>query len=203
MNQAIQFKSTDTVKSAPMNSPLSDKVCPVSVAPYLDNPIRRFLTGTRKIARTYLSPGMTVLDVGCGPAPMLMDILHAIGPEGHVICTDIQQGMLDRVAHKAKRKGVEQQVRLHLCTPDSLGLDAAIADFAVAFWMVHEAPHPARLVEQILKTLKPGGKFLLIEPSMHVKDAEFRSVVTHCLEQGAEFCPQPRIRLSRAALFSI
>ncbi|HPQ41559.1 MAG TPA: class I SAM-dependent methyltransferase [bacterium] len=155
----------------------SPRVCPVSVAPWLDNPFRRWMTGTRRLAGKYLAPGMAVLDIGCGPAPMLADIARVIGPEGRIICADIQREMLERVARKARRLGLQDQVRLHLSHPEHVGLEAGIADAAIAYWMVHEAPDPHQLIIQVIDILKPGGRFIIIEPAMHVSKTDFNTMI--------------------------
>ena len=201
MNPRILKTQTAGFPSPAEPFQLSDRVCPVRIAPLLDNPLRRWLTGTRKIAQSYLRPGMTVLDVGCGPAPMLMDIAQVIGPSGTIICADVQRGMLDHVARKATRKRLACSLRVHLCRPETLGLEPGIADFAVAFWMMHEAPDLRNLTDQITTVLKPEGRFLVIEPGMHVSEDEFRGTISLCLERGMELVDTPRIRLSRAALF--
>ncbi|MBN1297881.1 methyltransferase domain-containing protein [bacterium] len=173
MNASIVFTVASERTAAGDTVAMNGRVCPESVAPWLDNPVRRWVTGSRRLARRYLSPGMTVLDVGCGPAPMLVDIVRAIGPGGRLICVDIQRGMLERVARKVVRLGVCDRVRLHLSHPDDLGLEPGLVDVAIAFWMVHEAPDPHRLLGQIRDTLKPAGRFLMIEPAMHVSKQVF------------------------------
>ena len=43
-----------------------ENICPVRLAPYLDNPLRRLIHPPKKIIGPYLGQGDTSLDVGCG-----------------------------------------------------------------------------------------------------------------------------------------
>lgn len=175
-------------------------VCPHWLAPMLDNPLRRWLTGTRRIARTYLRPGMTMLDVGCGSAPLLLDAAEAVGPDGAIICADLQPAMLARVAAKARRAGIEGRVRLHQCGAESLGLEPAIADLAVAFWMLHEVPSQEALLAEIAACLRPGGRFLLFEPGIHVSAEAFARSLEHAEACGMTVVERPRFRMSHTAV---
>lgn len=178
----------------------ADRVCPASMAWMFDNPLRRWLTGSRRMAKRYLREGMVVLDVGCGPAPMLLDIARVVGRAGRIICADIQEKMLAHVQRKAERAGILEQVQLHRCEPNCLGLPAETADFAIAFWMVHEAPDPDPLLAQIVDSLRPGGQFLVIEPRMHVRKRDFEHALELACSRNLVEIERPRIRISRAAL---
>ncbi len=175
-------------------------VCPASMAWTLDNPLRRWLTGSRRIAKRYLREGMVVLDVGCGPAPMLLDMARVVGRTGRIICADIQEEMLAHVQRKAERARILQQVQVHLCEPNWLGLNPETADFALAFWMVHEAPDPDQLLAQIVDTLRPGGQFLIVEPRVHVREQDFEQILQLARQRNLVEIERPRIRMSRAAL---
>lgn len=179
----------------------SAHVCPPWISPFLDNPIRRWLLGSRRLASEHVAPGMTVLDFGCGPAPMLVDFARALGTTGRIVCADLQQSMLSRVARKARRRGLSDRVELHLCDPGAgLSLPADSIDFAVAFWVMHELPRPADALGQILSCLKSGGRFLLVEPTIHVSRDKCLELVQAARDTGFAAVSVPRIRLSRAQL---
>ncbi len=178
-------------------------VCPDWLAPMLDNPLRRWVTGSRKMVESHVRPGMTVLDVGCGSGALLPDLARIVGSEGSVICADIQAGMLERVARKSVRLGVANRVRLHQCSQRGLGLEPAVADFAIAYWMLHEAPDPKALLAEIRASLKPDGKLLVAEPGVHVNQAMFERTLAEAGEVGLRLLEQPSIRMSRVAVFGV
>lgn len=56
-----------------------NRVCPVEHAGSLDNKIRKWLQNPRKILQPFVSEGMTVLDLGCGPGFFSIDMAHMVG----------------------------------------------------------------------------------------------------------------------------
>lgn len=73
------------------------RVCPVEKAGGLDNSIRRFLQNPEKILKPHINPGMTVLDMGCGPGFFTIEIAKLLNGSGKVIAADLQAGMLEIV----------------------------------------------------------------------------------------------------------
>lgn len=175
-------------------------VCPWWFAYTFDHPLRRLVHNPRRILAPYVRPGATVLDLGCGMGYFSLGMAQLVGDDGLVIAADLQPQMFPVIARRAGRLGVAHRIRTHPCEPGRIGLDGPIA-FALAFWMMHEAPEPAAFMAEIHAHLTPGGAFLFTEPSFHVSREDFEA--TCALARAAGFAPggEPRIRLSHAALF--
>lgn len=47
--------------------------------------------------KTRIQPGMSVLDVGCGPGHATMDLAEIVGPTGQVIAIDESAGFLKQL----------------------------------------------------------------------------------------------------------
>lgn len=77
---------------------------------------------------------------------------------------------------------------------------AAEFDLALAFWMVHEVPDQESLLQQIGRALKPGGRFLLAEPKVHVGQAAFDRTVGLAEKAGLTRVKPLDIFFSRAVL---
>ena len=105
-----------------------------------------------------------------------------VGPQGKVICVDVQQQMLDGLRRRAAQAGVLSQVTLHRCEPARLGL-AEPADFVLAFWMLHEVPDQTAFLAEIAAHLKPNGRLLIVEPRGHVSGAAFHKSVEIACER--------------------
>jgi len=174
-------------------------VCPVSAVRTFDNVLRPWVHDPRKLFAPHVKPGMTVLDVGCGRGWATLGLARLVGERGRVIAADLQEGMLALVRERAAKAGLSDRVRFHRCGRHGIGLQEEL-DFAVAFWMAHEVPDSAVLLAELFSLLKPGGRFLLVEPRFHVARARFRSMVRQAERTGFRQETEPRVFFSRASL---
>ena len=108
--------------------------------------------------------------------------------------------MLDKVGARAESKGLAPRIRLHRCAADSLGLDGEPADFALAFWMVHEVPDQWRFFREIHELLRSGARLLLVEPRVHVVKAAFGQTVAAAEAAGFRPAGRPSITFSFSTL---
>lgn len=177
-------------------------VCPWRYAYLFDNAARRLFQKPERLVAPYLDEGMTALDVGCGMGFFSIAMARIVGERGRVIAVDLQPQMLEVLMKRARRKGVAGRITPHACAQDSIGV-AEQVDFAVAMWVVHEAPDPVRLIEEIGACLKPGGKFLVAEPKLHVSKKQFAELLEAAQAIGLSVVDRPRVGLSLAAVLGI
>jgi ubiquinone/menaquinone biosynthesis C-methylase UbiE len=111
-------------------------VCPWWLCFTFDNIFRKLIHDPVKILRPYIKTGDMVLDTGPGMGYFTIPLAQMVGEKGRVIAADIQERMLLALAKRAEQAGVEKRIILHLCSPDSLGLQEKV-NFILAFWMVH------------------------------------------------------------------
>jgi len=128
-------------------------------------------------------------------------LARLVGAGGKVICVDLQERMLAGVRRRAERADVVDRIRLHPAGMDGLGLTET-ADFALAFWMLHEVPDQAAFLAEVRACLRPGGRLMVAEPRIHVGSAAFERSVEVARSIGLEPIARPAVALSRAALFS-
>jgi len=176
-------------------------ICPVEYAGSLDNPIRKLIHKPHRILEAYISKGMTVLDLGCGPGFFTIEMAKLVGETGRVIAADLQQGMLDKVAGKIRGTDLEQRIELHKCQDDMIGISKKV-DFVLAFWMVHEVPDQQRLFEELKSVMNPGGRIWIIEPRIHVTEKSFKMMISRLESTGLEIIERPGIWLSRSVLLT-
>ena len=102
-----------------------------------------------------LRPGMSVLDVGCGPGSITLGFAEAVGT-GEVVGVDIQESQVseaNKLSIERKLNNVRFEVgdAYHLPFPDK-SFDAVFA-YAV-LWHLRE---PLRALAEIRRILRPGG----------------------------------------------
>jgi len=177
-------------------------VCPVWVGRLMVNPLRKLRQSPRRILASHVAPGMRVLDIGCAMGFFSLPLARLVGPNGRVICVDLQQKMLDGLRRRARRKKLAERIETRLCATHSLGIAdlSGLVDFALAFAVVHEVGDTARLFEQIHAVLKPGSRALVAEPRGRVSDSSFGQSVATAESQGFAVVGTPRIARSHAAL---
>jgi ubiquinone/menaquinone biosynthesis C-methylase UbiE len=167
-----------------------------------DNGIRRLFQNPKKIVGAYVKEGMTVIDIGCGPGMFTLAMAVMVGKTGTVIAVDVQREMLDLVRRKAERQNLASQIRFHKTEPDRIDL-AEKADFILSFYMVHEVPDRNAFLKEIHELLKPGGKYLVVEPVFHISEAAFEDTIIYVRGAGFKALYYPKIPLGRAALFTL
>ena len=63
----------------------------------------------RLLAAADLRPGQHVIDIACGTGMVTLPAATAVGPDGHVLATDLAQKMVDDTAARAQLAGLDQR----------------------------------------------------------------------------------------------
>lgn len=180
--------------------PARNRVCPVGLAGSLDSRIRRWLHNPREILAPYVRPGMTVLDIGCGPGLFSIELAKMVGKSGRVVAADLQDGMLQKLREKTRGTELEERITLVKCDKDKINIPGGI-DFILAFFMVHEVSDKYSFLSQLKEILKVEGQLLLVEPKLfHVSRSEFERTTRTAESIGFKAHAGPHIRLSWSAV---
>ncbi len=181
---------------------MEEHVCPWWIGYVLVNPLRRIMQNPRKILSPYIEPGTVALDAGCGMGFFSLDMARLAGPEGRVVCVDLQPQMIKALVRRATRAGVIDRIEPRICGKDGLGIGdlEGKVDFALAFALVHEVPDAAAFFKEIHAALRPGGACLTAEPKGHVPGRRFEETLAAAGRAGFEVAGRPEIRRSHAAL---
>lgn len=178
---------------------MGDHICPWWLAYTFDNPFRRIFHNPEKMLGSYVSKGMTVLDVGCGMGFFSIGLAGLVGATGCVIAADVQPKMLGVMQKRSEKAGVASIIRPHRSQPSNLGVDTPV-DFILAFWMVHEISNLKSFFQQICVCLKTDGRILIVEPKFHVSAKRFQESMALAQASGLNFCDAPSIKFSRSAV---
>ena len=109
-----------------------------------------------------LKPGDNVADIGAGTGAFSLPFAKAVAPSGKVYAVDIDPGLLDYIAQKAKKENIEniQTVKGEFSDPKLPTHDVDLGFF-------HDVLHHIENRQAYLKALgtymKPNGRIALIE----------------------------------------
>ncbi len=116
----------------------------------------------RVVEALKIPKGATVVDLGAGVGYFTLRLAKHVGPTGRVLAVDIQQGMLDRLAANLDGKSINN-VESILASADNPGLPLGEVDLVLVVDVYHELAHPEKTLEHVRRSLKPGGRVVLIE----------------------------------------
>lgn len=116
----------------------------------------------RLVAALQIPKGALVVDLGAGVGYFTWRLARQVGPSGKVIAVDIQQRMLDLLARNMAQRGIAN-VEIVLGADDDPRLPAGEADLVLLVDVYHELAYPRKIIERVRRSLKPGGRLVLVE----------------------------------------
>jgi ubiquinone/menaquinone biosynthesis C-methylase UbiE len=109
-----------------------------------------------------LQAGMTVADVGTGIGYMLPFLSRRVGAEGRVIAEDIFDDFLASARQRAENLKLAN-VTFVKGTETDPKLPEAEVDIVLALDVYHHFDYPEKMLAAIHRSLKPGGKLVVVE----------------------------------------
>ena len=101
---------------------------------------------------------------------------------------------------RAEKVGLETRIEPHLAKENDLRLKVN-AQFILAFFMVHEVPDPDRLLAQVAENLSEKGRFMMVEPRLHVSVKNFQHTIAQAETSGLVLKDQYKIPFGMTAVF--
>src|SRR5262245_30898684 len=80
------------------------------------------------LAGARLAPGLTVVDYGCGPGHLAVELARRVGPTGRVLALDLNAEFLKRTSERAAGEGVAERVTALPVIDDVLPLEPGSVD---------------------------------------------------------------------------
>jgi ubiquinone/menaquinone biosynthesis C-methylase UbiE len=168
--------------------------CPWWVQYMLISPLRRWMEPPEKLVGPYVEPGMTVLDAGCGFGFWSLPIARMVGPEGRVLCADIEPRAIERLLRRARRAGLEERIEARACEHQDLGFadHVGTVDLITVIHTLHEFVDLPGFLAQARDLLSPEGRLLVLEPRGHVTPEQFEAEREACRAAGFQELEPPR-----------
>jgi ubiquinone/menaquinone biosynthesis C-methylase UbiE len=115
-------------------------------------------TTERLLGAAGLRAGMSCLDVGCGSGDVTLKMAALVEAEGNVVGVDRDQAILRLAGQEAERQGLS--VAFHRLDAEELTEESSY-DLVFARYLLSHLPRPERVVEVMVRALRPGGRLVL------------------------------------------
>ena len=109
----------------------------------------------------------TILDIATGTGDLA--ILFAKTSATEIIGLDISQGMLDIGKKKIEAKKLDTKIQMVLGDGENIPYADNYFDVITVAYGVRNFEHLEKGLSEILRTLKPGGQFIILETSVPTK----------------------------------
>ncbi|MEO2161625.1 MAG: class I SAM-dependent methyltransferase, partial [bacterium] len=107
-------------------------------------------------------PGQVVCDLGSGNGYHSLPLARAVAPGGEVLAVDLQPEMLTMLKVRAADVGITN-IRTIEGAIDDPHLEPASCDLVLMVDVYHELSHPVRVLDHVRRSLRPGGRVVLVE----------------------------------------
>jgi SAM-dependent methyltransferase len=120
---------------------------------------------TRAFELLKLQDGHQVVDLGCGPGTVTVQIAERIGPSGYVQGIDLDPNMITAANRLAAGRRLTHRVehRVGNCTELFFQDDQFDACYCERVFQHLSGDEPLRTAREILRILKPGGRFVVVD----------------------------------------
>ncbi|MFF9350464.1 methyltransferase domain-containing protein [Streptomyces sp. NPDC014734] len=136
-----------------------------------------------------LRPGMSVLDVGCGPGTITADLAALVAP-GRVTAVDTTREILARAAEAAAERNLDN---VEFATADVHGLEFADDSFDVvhAHQVLQHVGDPVLALREMRRVCRPGG-------IVAVRDSDYAAMAWYPEAPGLDAWQELYRRVARA-----
>jgi len=137
------------------------------------------------VALLKLKPGDVVADIGAGTGVFSGPLAQAVAPTGTLLAVDIDQGLLDHIAQRAKEENIKN-IQPILGEFDDPNLPTRV-DVAFFHDVLHHIEHRQVYLKKLATYLEPDGRVVVIDlifdrpdgphrnqPEMHISQEQVR-----------------------------
>ena len=120
-----------------------------------------------------VQPGETILDFGCGPGYVAVELAKLAGPAGHIHAVDVNEDFVARARSVVAAAGLSDRVTVHHIRDERVPMADASVDRAYCKNVLEYVPDLDATLAEIVRKLKPRGTlvasdsdfgFVVVEP---------------------------------------
>ncbi|HET9933420.1 MAG TPA: methyltransferase domain-containing protein [Polyangiaceae bacterium] len=110
-----------------------------------------------------IEPGQTVLDHACGAGLDLLLAARRVGDTGRAIGVDITPAMREVAQRAAREANLGARVEVRAGNYEDLPVETNSVDVVISNGVVNLAPDKRRVLDEVFRVLRPGGRFFLAD----------------------------------------
>lgn len=107
--------------------------------------------------------GDVVVDHACGAGTDLLLAAKAAGQTGRAVGVDMTPAMVERATRAAREAGLADRVEVKQGVYEELPLADSSVDVLISNGVLNLAPDKPRVMKEIVRVLRPGGRLLLAD----------------------------------------
>jgi len=137
-----------------------------------------------------VGPGAHVADIGASSGLLTVHLARAVAPNGKVVATDIDSGVLDLLEQRLAAMKLSKLVERKVVAADTPGLDANSFDVILLAEVDHLITDEVAWLKAAIPALKPGGR-IAISNKIHRRNQSLAAAVKAGLVLKSESTPVP------------
>ena len=122
------------------------------------------------IAPAQITTGQVVVDYGCGPGALTIELARRVGETGKVLALDINQAFLQKTSSLAADNGFEARVDVIHMKDQSIPIENQSVDRVLCKNVLEYVPDPEATIREFKRIIRPGG-------IAHVSDSDWGTVL--------------------------
>ena len=130
----------------------------------------------------HLEQGMSILDVGCGPGTLTIDLARVVAP-GKVVGVDASEDVLEQAREELSQAGQDQDAVTNVTFDQANAYSLPFADHSFDVVHAHQVlqhlSDPIAAIKEMLRVAKPGGLIA-------VREADYGAMTWYPESQGLD-----------------